>query len=80
MSAGRITYKSNAQGLDSNTFHVGASSNHANLSKLPKNIKNYIQKTYKSPDDILKTLQQIKRVSLSYLTKPKKMDKQCCDK
>ncbi len=44
-----------------------------------KNIKNYIQKTYKDPDDMVKTIQQMKRLSLSYPEKPKKTDKDCCD-
>ncbi len=67
------------QGLENNTFDVGASSDPAKFSKSLKNIKNYIQKTYKDPDDVVKTIQQMKRVSLSYPEKPKKTDKDCCD-
>ncbi len=67
------------QGLENDTFDVGASSNPAKFSKLLKNIKNYIQKTYKDPDDIVKTIQQMKRVSLSYPGKLKKTDKECCN-
>jgi hypothetical protein len=54
---GRSTYKSNVQGLESDTFDVGASSDPAKFSKLLKNIKNYIQKTYKDPDNMVKTIQ-----------------------
>ncbi len=67
------------QGLENNTFNVGASSNPAKFSKLLKNIKNYIQKTYKDPDDMVKTVQQMKRVILNYPKKPKKTDAACCD-
>jgi hypothetical protein len=59
-------------GLEDNTFNVGAASDPAKFSKLLKNIENYIQKTYRSPDDM-------KKVTLSYPTKPKKQDPQCCD-
>ncbi len=38
------------------------------------NIENYIQKTYKDPDDMVKTIQQMKRVILNYHEKPKKTD------
>ncbi len=57
--------------MESNTFNVGASSNPSEVRKLQKNINNYIQKTFKRIDDMVKTPQQMKRVSLSYLTKPK---------
>ncbi len=67
------------QGLENNTFDVGASSDPAKFSKSLKNIENYIQKTYKDPDDMVKTTQQMTRVSLSYPEKPKKTDKDCCD-
>ncbi len=56
-AAGRSTYKSKVQGLENDTFDVGASSNPTKLSKLLKNIKNYIQKTDKDPDDMVKTIQ-----------------------
>ena len=49
------------------------------FSKLLKNIKNYIQKTYKDPDNIVKTIQQMKRVNLGYLERPTKTDAECCD-
>ncbi len=60
------TYKSKVQGLENNTFDVGVSSNPAKFSKLLKNIENYIQKTYKDPDDMVKTIQKMKRVILKY--------------
>ena len=71
-TAGRSTYKSKVQGLENDTFDVGASSNPAKFSKLLKNIQNYIQKTYKDPDDMVKTIQKMKKVSLSYPKRPKK--------
>ncbi len=79
MGAGRTTYKSKVAGLENDTFDVGAVSDPAKFSKSLKNIENYIQKTYKSPDDMVKTLQNMKKVILSYSTKPKKQDSQCCD-
>ena len=72
-------YKSKVQGLESNTFDVGASSNPAKFSKSLKNIENYIQKTYKDQDDMAKTIQQMKRVNLGYPKRPKKTDAECCD-
>ncbi len=55
----RGNYKSRLEGLEDNTFDVGASSNPAKFSKLLKNNETYIQKNYKSPDDIMKALQQM---------------------
>jgi hypothetical protein len=79
MAAGRTTYKSKVAGLEDDIFNVGAASDPAKFSKLLKNIQNYIQKTYRSPDNMVKTLQNMKKVTLSYPTKPKKQDLQCCD-
>jgi hypothetical protein len=76
--AGRSMYKSKVQGLENNTSNVGASSNPAKFSKLLKYIENYIQKTYKDPDDMMKTIQQMMRVILNYTKKPKKTDAACC--
>ena len=59
-------HKSKVQGLESNTFDVGASSNPAKFGKLLKNIENYTQTTYKDPDDMVKTIQKMKRVNLGY--------------
>jgi hypothetical protein len=80
MTSGRTTYKSKVAGLEDDTFDVGGASDPAKFSKLLKNIENYIQKTYRSPDNMVKTLQHMKKVTLSYSTKPKKQDPQCCDK
>jgi len=63
---GRSTYKSKVQGLENNTFDVGASRNPAKFSKSLKNTENYIQKTYKYPDDLVKTIQKMKKASLSF--------------
>ena len=73
-TTGRSTYKSKVQGLENDTFDVGASSNPAKFSKSLKNIENYIQKTYKDPDDMVKTIQKMKKISLSYPERPKKTD------
>jgi hypothetical protein len=59
MVARRTTYKSKVAGLEDNTFNVGAASDLAKFSKSLKNIKNYIQKTYRSQDDMVKTLQNM---------------------
>ena len=61
------------------TFDVEASSNPTKFSKLQKIIEQYIQKTYKYPDNMVKTIQQMKRVILNYPEKPKKTDAACCN-
>jgi hypothetical protein len=78
-AAGRSLYKSRVQGLENDTFNIGASSNPAKFSKLLKNIENYIQKTYKDPEDMAKTIPQMKMVILNYPKKPKKTDAACCN-
>ncbi len=72
-------YKSAVVGLENNTFDMGAWSDLTKFSKLLRNIKNYIQKTYKEPDDIVKTIQQMKKADLAYPAKPKKDDPECLD-
>ena len=72
-------YKSKVQGLENNTFNVGTSSDPIKFSKSLKNIKNYIHKTFKDPNNMVKTIQQVKRVKFSYHERPKKTDKDCCD-
>ncbi len=67
------------QGLENNTLNVGTLSNPAKFTKLLKIIKQYIQKTYKDPDNMVKTIQQMKRVILNYAEKPKKTDAACCN-
>ena len=59
-SGPKLIFKSNVIGLEEDTFDVGVSSDPAKFSKLLKNIENYIQKTYKMPDDIVKAIQQMK--------------------
>ncbi len=49
----------------------------AKFSKSLKSTENYIQKTYKMPDDIVKATQQMKRPMLPYPDKPTKA--QCVD-
>ncbi len=58
---GRSTYKNKVQGFENNSFDVG-------VGKLLKSIKNYIQKTYKNPDDMVKTIQQMKMLDLQVHT------------
>ncbi len=65
-SGQKSTYKSKVIGLEEDTFDVGASSDPAKFGKSLKSIKNYIQKTYKMPDDIVKAIQQMKRPTLPY--------------
>jgi hypothetical protein len=79
MAAVRTTYKSKVAGLEDDTFNVVAACDPAKFSKSLKNIENYIQKTYRSSDNMVKMLQQIKKVTLSYPTKPKKQDRQHCN-
>ena len=76
-SGQKSTYKSKVIGLEEDTFDVGASSDPAKFIKSLKSIKNYIQKTYKMPDDIVKAIQQMKRPTLSYPDKPTKAE--CVD-
>jgi hypothetical protein len=73
MATRRTTYKSKVTGLEEDTFNVGAASDPAKFSKLLINIENFIQKTYRSPDDMAKMLQYMKKVTLSYLTKRKEV-------
>jgi hypothetical protein len=56
---GRGNYKSKVEGLDNDTFDAGMVSNPEKFSKLLKNIETYIQRIYKSPDHIVKALQQM---------------------
>jgi len=67
-------YKGKVDGLEDDTFDVGASSDPAKFSKSLKNVETYIQKTYKSQDDIVKTLQKLAGPTLNYPEKPKKAD------
>ena len=53
-------------------FDVGVSRDPARFSKSLKSIENFIQKTYKVPDDIVKAIQQMKQPTLQYPNKPTK--------
>ncbi len=76
----KLDYKSAVVGLENDMFNVGVWSDPAKFSKLLKNIKNYIQKTNKEPDNIVKTIQQqMKKADLAYPAKPKKDDPECLD-
>jgi hypothetical protein len=76
----KLDYKSAVVGLKNDTFDVGAWSDPAKFSKSLRNIKNYKQKTYKEPDNIVKTIQQMKKADLAYYpAKPKKDDPECLD-
>ncbi len=75
----KLGYKSAVVGLENDMLDVGAWSDPAKFSKLLRKIKNYIQKTYKEPNDIVKTIQQMKKVDLAYPAKPKKDDPECLD-
>ncbi len=74
-----MDYKSAVVGLENNTFNVGVWSDPTKFSKPLRNIKNYIQKTYKEPDGIVKTIQQMKKADLAYPVKPKKDDPECLE-
>jgi hypothetical protein len=65
MVAGRTTYKSKVAVLDDDMFDVGAVSDPIKFSMSLKNIENYIQKTCRSPDDMVKMLYYMKKVTLS---------------
>jgi hypothetical protein len=62
----KLDYKSAVVGLENNTFDVGAWNDPAKFSKSLRNIKNCIQKTYKEPNDIVKTIQQMKKADLAH--------------
>ncbi len=71
----RGNYKSRLEGLEYDTFNVGASSDPVKFSKLLKNIETYIQKNYKSLNDIMKALQQMDgQPTLNYPAMPSKKD------
>jgi hypothetical protein len=71
-SGPKSTYKCRVIGMEEDTFNVGASSDPAKFSKSLKSIENYIKKTYKMPNDIVKAIQQMKQLTLSYPNKPTK--------
>ncbi len=58
--------------MEDDIFDVGATSDPAKFSKSIKSIENYIQKTYKSADDVVKAFQKLRRPILDYPAQPKK--------
>ena len=70
----KTSYKSKVAGLEDDVFDVGATSNPAKFSKSIKSIENYIQKTYKSAEDVVKAIQKLRRPTLNYLAQPKKSE------
>jgi hypothetical protein len=68
----KLTFRNKVTKLEEDTFDVGASSDPARFSKSLKAIKTYIQKTYEMPDDIVKSIQQMKHPTLAFPTKPTK--------
>ena len=66
----KTSYKSKVVELEDDVFDVGALSDPAKFSKLLKSIRNYIQKNYKTCDDILKAIQQLKRPTLAHPKQP----------
>ncbi len=68
----KLTFKSKITKLEEVMFNVGASSDPAIFSKSLKAIETYIQKTNKMPDDIVKSIQQMKCLTLAYPAKPTK--------
>jgi hypothetical protein len=58
--------------LEDEVFDIGASSDPAKFSKSLKSIEYYTQKNYKTCDDIVKAIQQLKRPTLAYPKQPTK--------
>jgi hypothetical protein len=57
-------------GLEGDVFDLGSTSDPAKFSNSIKSIKNYIQKTFTTPDDIVKAMQQLKHPFLDYPEMP----------
>ncbi len=68
--ATRTSYNSKIAKLKDEIFDVGAASDPAKFSKSLKSIENYIQMNYKTCDDIVKVIQQLKRPMLDYPKQP----------
>ena len=68
--ATKISYKSKVAELEDEVFDVGALSDPTEFSKSLKSIENYIQMNYKTCDDIVKAIQQLKHPTLNYLKQP----------
>ncbi len=68
----KTNYKSKETELEDEVFDVGALSDPAKFSKSLKSVENYIQKNYKTCDDIVKAIQQLKHPTLAYPKQPTK--------
>jgi hypothetical protein len=69
--ATKTSYKSKVAKLEDEVFDVGASSNPVKFSKSLKSIENCIQKNYKTCNNIVKAIQQLKRpTTLNYPRQP----------
>jgi hypothetical protein len=68
--ATRTSYKSKIAELEDEVFDVGVASDPAKFSKSLKSIDNYIQMNYKTYDDIVKAIQQLKHPTLGYPKQP----------
>ncbi len=75
----KLTFKSKVTELEEDTFNVGTSSDPARFSKSLKSIKTYKQKTYKMPNDIVKSIQQMKRPTLAFPANAKPTKATCVD-
>ena len=64
--ATRTSHKIKIAKLEDEVFDVGAASDSAKFSKSLKSIENYIQMNYKTCEDIVKAIQQLKRRALDY--------------
>jgi hypothetical protein len=72
--ATKASYKSKVAKLEDEVFDVGVSKEPAKFSKLLKSIENYIQKNYKTCDNIVKAIQQLKHPTLGYPRQPTRME------
>jgi hypothetical protein len=68
----KTNYKSKVTELEDEVFDIGASSDPAKFSKSLKSIEYYTQKNYKTCDDIVKAIQQLKCPTLAYPKQPTK--------
>ena len=68
--ATKTRYKSKIAKLGDEVFDIGAASDPAKFRKSLKSIENYIQMNYKTCDDIVKAIQQLKRPTLNYPKQP----------
>jgi hypothetical protein len=68
----KSTFKRKVTKLEEDTFNVGASSDPARFSKSLKAIETYRQNTYKMPNNIFETIQQMKHPTLAFPAEPTK--------